>query len=76
DQGAKIAKSWDQGLLQWASWAIPKGAANVENAQKYIAYISRPQPQAKFSELITYGPTNSRAFAHISAERAALLPTA
>lgn len=76
DQGARIGKSWNQGILQWAGWAIPKGAANTENAQKYIAFMSRPEPQARFSELITYGPTNSLAFNHISAERTALLPTA
>ncbi|MGY3585648.1 putative spermidine/putrescine transport system substrate-binding protein [Bradyrhizobium sp. USDA 4341] len=76
DQGAKIGKSWNQGILQWAAWAVPKGALNVENAQKYIAYMSRPEPQARFSELITYGPTNARAFQHLSKERAELMPTA
>ncbi|WP_159995145.1 polyamine ABC transporter substrate-binding protein [Roseomonas sp. 18066] len=76
DNGGSIGKVWNQGILQWAGWAIPKGAANAENAQKYIAYMSRAEPQARYSELITYGPTNSRAFDHISAERAALLPTA
>lgn len=76
EQGAHIGKSWNQGILQWAGWAIPRGAANSENAQKYIAFMSRPEPQARFSELITYGPTNSLAFNHIPAERAALLPTA
>ena len=76
DQGASIGKSWNQGILQWSAWAIPKDTANVENAQKYIAYMSRPEPQARFSELITYGPTNSLAFNHIPAERATLLPTA
>jgi putative spermidine/putrescine transport system substrate-binding protein len=76
DQGASIGKSWNQGILQWSAWAIPKGTANLENAQKYIAYMSRPEPQARFSELITYGPTNSLAFNHIPAERATLLPTA
>ncbi|MCK1274676.1 polyamine ABC transporter substrate-binding protein [Bradyrhizobium sp. 61] len=76
DQGASIGKSWNQGILQWSAWAIPKGTANVENAQKYIAFMSRPEPQARFSELITYGPTNSLAFNHIPAERAKLLPTA
>ena len=76
DAGGKIGKSWNQGILQWAGWAIPKGAANLDNAQKYMAFMSRPETQAKFSELITYGPTNARAFDHISAERAALLPTA
>lgn len=76
DNGGNIGKVWNQGLLQWAAWAIPKGAANVENAQKYMAFMSRPEPQAKFSELITYGPTNALAFKHITPERAALLPTA
>jgi putative spermidine/putrescine transport system substrate-binding protein len=38
--------------------------------------MSRPEPQARFSELITYGPTNSLAFNHISADRAKSLPTA
>lgn len=76
DGGAKIAKEWNQGVLQWAGWAIPKGATNAENAQKYIAFMSRPEAQARFSEIITYGPTNSLAFNHIPAERTALLPTA
>jgi putative spermidine/putrescine transport system substrate-binding protein len=76
DQGASIGKSWNQGILQWSAWAIPKGTANVENAQKYVAFMSRPEPQARFSELITYGPTNSLAFNHIPAERTKLLPTA
>ena len=76
DSGAAIGKSWEQGILQWSTWAIPKGAQNVDNAQKYIAFMSRPEAQAHFSELITYGPTNSRAFAHISADLAPKLPTA
>ncbi|KAF1048379.1 ABC transporter substrate-binding protein [Xylophilus sp.] len=76
DEGARIAKSWNQGILQWSAWAIPKGAPNVENAQKYIAFMSRPEAQARFSEIITYGPTNSRAFRHIKADRALQLPTA
>jgi len=76
EQGAKIGKEWNQGILQWAAWAIPKGSQNLDNAQKYIAYMSRPEPQAKFSELITYGPTNARAFKFLTPERTALMPTA
>lgn len=76
EQGGHLEKSWNQGILQWSGWAVPKGAANAENAQKYLAFMSRPDTQARFSEVITYGPTNSLAFNHISAERAALLPTA
>jgi len=76
EQGAKISNSWNQGILQWDAWAVPKGAANVENAMKFIAFASRPEAQAKFAELILYGPTNARAFDHVSPARAALLPTA
>lgn len=76
EQGATIGKVWNQAIMQWAGWAIPKGAQNVDNAQKYIAFMSRPEAQAKFSEYITYGPTNSKAFDFIDAERAKWLPTA
>lgn len=74
--GATLGKSWEQGILQWSTWVIPKGAANVDNAQKYIAFMSRPEAQARFSELITYGPTNARAFAHLAPEVAVNMPTA
>lgn len=76
DQGATIGKVWNQAIMQWAGWAIPKGAQNIENAQKYIAFMSRPEAQAKFSEHITYGPTNAKAFDFIAPDRAKLLPTA
>lgn len=75
-KGARIASSWDQAILQYDYWVVPKGAKNVENAMKFLAFVSQPRPQARFAELITYGPTNSRAFEFIRPERAALLPTA
>lgn len=75
-QGAQVANSWDQGILQYDYWVVPKGARNVENAMKFLAFASRAQPQARFSELITYAPTNTRAYEFLRPERAALLPTA
>jgi putative spermidine/putrescine transport system substrate-binding protein len=71
-----IAHSWNQGILQWDAWAVAKGAKNRENAMKFLAFAARPEPQARFAELITYGPTNARAYDHLSAARTALLPTA
>ena len=55
---------------------MPKGAANPENAMKFLAFVSRPDRQAEFADLITYGPTNSRAFSLVKPERALVLPTA
>jgi putative spermidine/putrescine transport system substrate-binding protein len=76
EQNAPVGYTWNQGILQWDAWVVLKGAANAENAMKLLAFAARPEQQAKFAELITYGPTNSRAYEHLSAERAALLPTA
>jgi putative spermidine/putrescine transport system substrate-binding protein len=42
---------------------------------KFIAFASRAENQAIFAQHILYGPTNSRAFATIAADRAKLLPT-
>lgn len=75
-QGGAIDFSWEQAILQWDAWAVPKGAQNVENAMKFIAYASKARPMARFAELITYAPPNSLAFELIGSERAALLPTA
>lgn len=74
-KGATIANSWEQAVLQHSYWIVPKGAKNVENAMKFVAFASRARSQARFAELIAYGPTNSRAFEYIRPERAAILPT-
>jgi putative spermidine/putrescine transport system substrate-binding protein len=75
-QGAKLETSWEKGLLQWDAWVVLRGAANVENAMKFLAFSARPDRQAAFAEHIAYGPTNSRAYAQIRPERVAILPTA
>lgn len=75
EQGIKLGSSWEQGILQWDGWAVPKGAANSENAMKFIAFASRADRQTVFAQNILYGPTNSRAFDTIPADRAKLLPT-
>lgn len=74
--GGKIAAAWDQALLLHDVWAVPKGAKNVENAMKFIAYASQARPMARFAEMITYSPPNAKAFDLIGSERASVLPTA
>lgn len=75
EQGAKIGFTWNQGVLQYDNWVVPKGAVNAENAWKFLAFAARPENQAKFVEHILYAPPNSKAFDFIPAERAKLLPT-
>lgn len=60
-QGAKIDNEFNQALAMSTSWVIPKGAPHKDLAQKFIAYVSTPEPQAEYSKLIDYAPTNKKA---------------
>lgn len=73
-QGAPLAFSWDQSLLQYDYWVVMKGSPNKENAMKFLAYISRAEPQAVFAEAISYGPVNRKAFDLVPAEMRSTLP--
>jgi len=75
-QGAPVAIGWRQGGLRTDAWAVPKGAANRENAMKFTAFITLPVPQARLSMLIPYGFVNSKATEYITPEQLAVLPTA
>ncbi|MCG8273330.1 polyamine ABC transporter substrate-binding protein [Aquamicrobium sp. NLF2-7] len=75
-QGAPLSLSWDQSLLQYDYWVIMKGSPNKDNAAKFLAYISRAQPQATFAEAISYGPVNNEAFNLVPKELLDVLPGA
>lgn len=75
EQGADIGFTWNQGILQYDNWIVPEGAANVDNAWKFLAFAARAENQAKFVENILYAPPNANAFDFLSADRAKLLPT-
>lgn len=75
-KGAPVDVSWRQGALRTDAWAVPKGAANRENAMKFTAFITMPIPQARLSLLIPYGFVNNKAVDYLSAERLKVLPTA
>ena len=49
-EGAPVSVQWNEAELATDVWAIPKGAANAENAQKFAAFITLPVSQAR-SEL-------------------------
>jgi putative spermidine/putrescine transport system substrate-binding protein len=74
--GAKVQVVWHNQLLRTDAWAIPKGAPNRENAQKFTAFITMAAPQARLSMLIPYGFVNDGAAKLVPAERLAQLPTA
>jgi putative spermidine/putrescine transport system substrate-binding protein len=60
--GAKVAYSFNQALLDYDCFAIPKGAPNKDVAMEFLAEISKAEYQANLPEYITYGPTNKAAY--------------
>ncbi len=60
--GAKVAYTFNQGLLDTDCYVIPKGAPHKDVAMRFIAEISKPQYQAALTKYITYGPTNQKAY--------------
>ncbi|WP_137888924.1 ABC transporter substrate-binding protein [Pseudomonas sp. 2FE] len=52
---------WNGGIYDFDAWAIPKGAKNSAEAQKFIAFSVKPEQQKIYSENIAYGPANKQA---------------
>lgn len=75
--GGKVAYSFNQALLDYDCFAIPKGAPNKDTAMEFLAEISKPEYQDDLPKYITYGPTNKSAYdtGEITAEIAAGLPS-
>ena len=48
--------SWNQGLLYFDAWVMPKGAPHQENALRFIEFCYRPEVQAEFVERYPIGP--------------------
>ena len=60
--GAKVGYTFNQALLDYDCFAMPKGAPNKDLAMKFLAEISKAQYQANLPYHITYGPTNQKAY--------------
>jgi putative spermidine/putrescine transport system substrate-binding protein len=76
DDGAPVKIVWNQGLYGIEGWTIPKGNPKRAACQKFIQYCANPERQAAFAKIISYGPTNPKAFDYIDKARADILPTA
>ena len=75
--GGKVAYSFNQALLDYDCFAIPKGAPNKDTAMMFLNEILKAEYQDDLPKYITYGPTNKAAYdtGVITAEVAATLPS-
>lgn len=76
DGGAPVTIVWNQGLYSIEGWGIPKGTPRAEMAKTFVRFCADAKRQSDFTDQLAYGPTNLRAYEHIPAKRAAILPTA
>jgi len=77
-EGAKVAFTFNQGILQSTSLCILKGAPNLATAVRFLNEAVDPVNQANLPLHIDYGPANPKAFdtGVIKPERVAQLPSA
>ncbi len=75
EAGSPAAITWNEGMLATDVWAVPKGAPNAENAQKFMAFTTLPVSQARLSMQIPYGFVNNASAELIPADILAELPT-
>ncbi len=74
-EGKNLQISWTGGIYDLDYWVIPKGAPGKDLAMKFIAAAVKPEAQAEYAKLISYGPTNNKALTKLDAKTLGLLPT-
>ena len=61
--GVPLEFNWNQPVIDYVRWAVPKGAKNPENAWKLIESTLDASRQVEIFKLIGYGPTLKKALA-------------
>jgi putative spermidine/putrescine transport system substrate-binding protein len=58
DAGANIIPVWHQTLTSTNGLAIPKGASNLAEAQKFLSFVLQPESQARMASFAGVAPSN------------------
>lgn len=76
--GAHADYTFNEGMLDFGCWVIPKGSKKKDLAMKVLNLFSSPELQANLPQHIDYGPVNVKAFdtGKISSETVATLNSA
>ena len=61
-EGAPLDQTYNQGIMQFASLAIPRGAKNKALAMRAINYALNAKAQAGVAQALKYGPPNLDAY--------------
>lgn len=72
--GKNLKMIWDRTIFAIDSWAIIKGAPNVDVGYKFLKYTTDPGRQAEFTKSYAYGPTHKAGISMVAPDRAKSLP--
>jgi len=74
-EGAPIDFTWNDGIVDFDWWIVPRGTPNQKLAMQFIAFASSPQAQSAIIRRIPYGPVSKAALARLPVDVASRLPT-
>lgn len=69
DNGAPVEIQWNQNFLTAGYLFVPKGAPHKAEAMQALAWFLSPEPNARISDHITYGPVNMESDSYVNPER-------
>lgn len=75
-EGAKADFRWDQGIVEFAAFGIPKGSPNPQKAMAFLNEMLNAEGQAGWATEYATGPLNTNFAKHMDPERLKELPTA
>lgn len=73
-EGAPISVIWDGQLLDYNTWAIPKGTPDKALAERFIRFATRTQRLADQANRISYGPARQSARERVGLHKEAGVP--
>lgn len=76
DVASLVKLTWHGGMISADSWAVPRGAENLDVAMSFINFATRAVPSANFSLHQPFGPANKQALELIRPDVVKNLPTA
>jgi putative spermidine/putrescine transport system substrate-binding protein len=75
DSGAPLKMVWNNARVTFDVWYVLRGARNVEEAMRFVAFSQKPEPQAALARLTGFAPTNADAYRYLDETAARRLPT-
>lgn len=73
--GAPLEFSWNQGIVDFDWWVVPRNARRKADAMKFINFAAQASSQVAIVRRIPYGPVTNDAFSALNDQEKRQLPT-